>query len=53
MLIQKLDYIHNNPVKAGFVDEAKAWLFSSAKNYAGEEGLLKRISLLEIGLRNK
>lgn len=53
MLIQKLDYIHNNPVNAGFVDEAKAWLYSSAKNYAGEEGLLKRISLLEIGLRNK
>jgi REP element-mobilizing transposase RayT len=37
---QKLHYIHQNPVEAGFVDEAKAWIYSSARDYAGEKGLL-------------
>jgi putative transposase len=30
-----LDYIHNNPIEAGFVDEPCAWLHSSARDYAG------------------
>jgi REP element-mobilizing transposase RayT len=29
----KIDYIHNNPVKAGFVDQSEHWEFSSARNY--------------------
>jgi REP element-mobilizing transposase RayT len=37
---QKLDYIHNNPVRAGFVDRAEDWLYSSARNYANEQGLI-------------
>ena len=37
---QKLDYIHNNPVEAGFVEEAEKYLYSSARDYAGEKGLL-------------
>lgn len=52
MLLQKLDYIHNNPVKAGFVEDAVFWLYSSARDYAGKDGLLKNLSLLDIGLRN-
>ena len=40
MMDQKLDYIHNNPVVAGFVDEPSAWLYSSARDYAGKKGLL-------------
>ncbi len=36
---QKLSYIHENPVKAGFVDEASAWLYSSARDYEGKRGL--------------
>ena len=35
-LIQRLNYIHNNPVVAGFVEEPTAWLHSSARDYAGE-----------------
>ena len=35
---QRLDYIHNNPVEAGFVDNPSAWLFSSAKDYEGVKG---------------
>ena len=40
MLIQKLEYIHQNPVKRGYVDRAEHWRYSSARNYAGQEGLL-------------
>jgi len=30
MIDQKIDYIHQNPVKAGFVNEAQDYLYSSA-----------------------
>ena len=30
---QRLDYIHNNPVEAGFVDKAEDHLYSSARDY--------------------
>jgi REP element-mobilizing transposase RayT len=36
---QKLEYIHLNPVKRGYVDEAIHWRHSSARNYAGLAGL--------------
>jgi len=38
---QKLDYIHNNPVKAGFVENPEDYLYSSARFYAGMDYLLK------------
>jgi len=41
MMRQKIDYIHQNPVKRGYVDEAAHWRYSSARNYAGQEGLLE------------
>lgn len=37
---QKMDYIHNNPVKAGFVDKPEDYLYSSAKNYAGKQSVI-------------
>lgn len=37
---QKMDYIHYNPVAAGFVDEPAGWLYSSARDYSGGKGLL-------------
>jgi REP element-mobilizing transposase RayT len=37
---QKLNYIHNNPVKAGFVEYPEQYLYSSAKDYADEKGLI-------------
>jgi len=40
MMIQKIDYIHNNPVRRGYVDLPVHWRYSSARNYAGMEGLL-------------
>ncbi|MBS4063046.1 MAG: hypothetical protein KGZ74_00720, partial [Chitinophagaceae bacterium] len=33
MLNQKLEYIHSNPVKAGIVDKAEEYLYSSARDY--------------------
>ncbi|WNB74361.1 REP-associated tyrosine transposase [Methylomonas koyamae] len=38
---QKLDYIHRNPVKRGYVDLPEHWRYSSARNYAGLEGLIE------------
>jgi REP element-mobilizing transposase RayT len=37
---QKLDYIHQNPVKEGFVSVAEHYPYSSASDYAGEKGLV-------------
>jgi len=37
----KTDYIHNNPVRAGWVEEPHEYLYSSAKNYAGMEGIME------------
>lgn len=38
--MQRLQYIHENPVKAGFVSEPEAYLYSSAGDYSGRKGLL-------------
>jgi putative transposase len=41
---EKLNYIHNNPVQAGFVSKPEDWIYSSASNYAaGIENILEVI----------
>jgi putative transposase len=40
MLRQKIEYIHLNPVRRGYVDNPVDWRYSSARNYAGGNGLL-------------
>ena len=40
-LYEKLEYIHNNPVKDLIVENAWEYLFSSARNYADMNGLLE------------
>jgi REP element-mobilizing transposase RayT len=37
---QKLEYIHDNPVEAGIVDNPEDYVYSSARDYAGIKGLL-------------
>ena len=37
---QKLDYLHNNPVAEGIVDEPEDYVYSSARDYAGIRGLI-------------
>jgi len=39
-MIQKINYIHQNPVKRGYVDEAQHWRYSSARDYVGVDGLI-------------
>ncbi|MFA6700368.1 MAG: hypothetical protein WCS28_09380 [Thiomicrospira sp.] len=40
MMRQKMEYIHYNPVKRGYVDLPEHWRYSSARNFAGQAGLL-------------
>jgi REP element-mobilizing transposase RayT len=42
--VQKLNYIHNNPVESGIVEKAEDYLYSSARDY--ERG--KKCGLLEV-----
>jgi len=41
MLYQKTDYIHNNPLERGYVEDPVHWMYSSARNYAGLESLIE------------
>ena len=41
MYDQRLNYIHENPIKAGIVENAEDYLYSSARDYAGKKGLIK------------
>ena len=41
MMDRKLEYIHNNPVREGIVDNPADYLYGSARNYKGLEGLIK------------
>jgi len=38
---EKLDYIHQNPVKRGYVDLPEHWRYSSARNYGGQAGMIE------------
>jgi REP element-mobilizing transposase RayT len=39
-LDEKMNYIHQNPVKAELVGNPEDYLYSSARDYAGEKGLV-------------
>jgi REP element-mobilizing transposase RayT len=39
-LFQKMNYIHENPVRAGWVEEPQDYLYSSARDYSGKRGLI-------------
>lgn len=41
MMMEKINYIHNNPIKRGYVDEAKHWRYSSARDYEGVSGIIE------------
>ena len=40
MMREKLDYIHQNPVKRGYIATAEHWRYSSAMNYFGGDALI-------------
>jgi len=41
MMRKKIEYIHENPVKRGYVDLPEHWRYSSARNYLGQRGLIE------------
>ena len=43
---EKINYIHNNPVKEKYVKNPQEWLYSSASNYWYGEGLLEEVQCL-------
>ncbi|MFD0931579.1 transposase [Psychroflexus salinarum] len=43
VIAQKINYVHQNPVKAGLVLRPENYKYSSAKDYSGEKGLLDDI----------
>lgn len=40
MLSTKIQYVHYNPVKRGYVDHPEHWRYSSARDYMGVDGLV-------------
>ncbi len=40
MMQQKIEYIHNNPVKRGYVDDPLHWRYSSLRNYVDQPGMI-------------
>lgn len=44
MMWQKLEYMHNNPLERGYVDDPLHWRYSSARNYAGQPGLIEVVT---------
>lgn len=45
-LEQKLEYIHRNPVKAGFVKDTADWKYSSARNYYLNDNSVIKIDIV-------
>lgn len=41
MFYQKMEYIHRNPVEAGFVENGEDYLYSSACDFYGKKGLIE------------
>ena len=44
---EKLDYLHNNPVRAGLVRKPEDYIYSSATNYAEMESILN-VSIMDL-----
>jgi REP element-mobilizing transposase RayT len=47
VIFQKINYIHNNPVKTGFVFKPESYPYSSAVDYSGEKGMIDGIVVLK------
>lgn len=46
MFREKLLYIHNNPVRKGYVEKPEHWLYSSARNYILGDHTIVRVECL-------
>jgi REP element-mobilizing transposase RayT len=45
---QKIRYIHNNPIKQGYVFKPEDYVFSSARDYSGTKGVLDNVVVVGI-----
>jgi len=45
---QKLTYMHDNPVRKGFVKKSEFWLYSSAMNYILDDNSVLKVELLQM-----
>ena len=48
VISEKIRYIHNNPVVEGLVFKCEEYAYSSAKDYSGENGILKNVIIVDI-----
>ena len=46
-MVQKTDYVHNNPVRAGYVSEICEWKYSSARFYYRDEESIIPVTRIE------
>ena len=44
---QKMNYVHQNPVASGIVEKAEEYLYSSARDYFGQKGLIE-VDILDL-----
>ena len=44
---EKINYIHNNPVEEGLVINPEDYVFSSARDYSGEKGILEDVLVVK------
>jgi hypothetical protein len=49
VIAQKIEYIHQNPVREGWVDRAEDYVYSSASNYVAGKGILE-VAVVDIPL---
>lgn len=45
-LFQKIEYVHNNPVRKGYVEAPEYWTYSSARNYISNDDSVIEIQKL-------
>jgi len=43
VIFEKINYIHNNPGEEGLVSYPRDYVYRSARDYTGEQGLLKGV----------
>lgn len=42
---QKLEYVHQNPIRRGYIDDPAHWRYSSYRDYLDQQGLLPIVQL--------
>lgn len=47
VIFEKINYVHNNPVEECLVAYPEDYLYSSARDYAGEKGLLDNVIVVK------